>query len=92
MERTVIKYKGKEYQTVTLSIPEVGEVTVAECELWEDMAEYYEIGEPLANAIDDTIYFYVDNGMLSDEINEKKLMDYLSKYEDYIKSIGQYDE
>lgn len=96
MERSTIIYKGKEYPTFTfnahLVFDEVSEhdcfgvpiqYTVAELALW-DAIKYDCLcdKDTTAIAIDESICFYCENGIISDGHSDDEIIEYLKQNAD----------
>lgn len=65
MTRGEITYKGNAYPTLDVYCPSLDEiVTLAEASLWLAIGTAYENGDKEAECIDNTIYFYCEDGKL----------------------------
>lgn len=95
MERPTIIYKGKEYPTFTfnahLVFDEVSEhdcfgvpiqYTVAEVALWDAIKDDLVNNDRTAIKIDESVYFYCENGIISDGHSDDEIIEYLKQNAD----------
>lgn len=78
-----IKYKGKKYPARDIdNVPgyeDEGTVTVAEISLWDAIKNDYAKEDEDAHAIDNEIFFYVENGFLTKNPSDEELRSYSAK-------------
>lgn len=86
MEKIKINFDGKEYEARVINLPpQLGgfKATVADVELWFAIEEAtYDDEEPNyeeATEIDNEIYYYLDSGILSDDMSDEEIIKYLEK-------------
>ena len=74
MEKITINFGGNEYEARVISLPpQLGgfRAVVADVELWFAIEE--------ATEIDNEIYYYLDSGVLSDNMTDEEIIKYLEK-------------
>jgi hypothetical protein len=95
MERSTIIYKEKEYPTFTFNahlvfeeVPEHDcfgvptQYTVAEAELWDAIKDDWVNKDTTAINVDESIYFYCENGIISDGHSDEEIIEYLKQNAD----------
>ena len=87
MEKITINFGGNEYEARVISLPpQLGgfRAVVADVELWFAIEEAtYDEEEPNyeeATEIDNEIYYYLDSGVLSDNMTDEEIIKYLEKH------------
>lgn len=87
MEYTWIRYKGYEYPAIEVDSNLIDSEGVAEtkyliCDVdfWNDALERDCMnGDPIANAIDETIYFYCESGFVAGKPSVEEVVEYFKK-------------
>jgi hypothetical protein len=86
MEKITINFGGKEYEARVINLPpQLGgfKAVVADIELWFAIEEAtYDEEEPNyeeATEIDNEIYYYLDSGVLSDNMTDEEIIKHLEK-------------
>ena len=72
-----IKYFGKEYPTRLVLYPilsGLAPVRVADIELWNAIEDAYYMGDKEAENIDDSIFFYFDDGFIASEPTDEEII------------------
>lgn len=87
IEYSSIEYKGKKYDTIILPVDMIDSmsrkcglnylVTIADYELWADIAEDYDNEVDEAVNIDNSIYYYCDSGFCASKPTKEELIDYM---------------
>ena len=88
MKRDIITYKGVEYPVIEIARNLIDSewentdsslsYTIADNELWSAIEKDYEDNNPMATEIDNSIFYYCDNGFVASEPTEEEVIKYFS--------------
>ena len=93
MKRDIITYKGVEYPVIEIARNLIDSeyktadssftYILADIELWFALEEDYENSDSLAVDIDNSIFYYCDNGFVASEPTEEEVIKYFENVLDY---------
>ena len=93
MKRDIITYKGVEYPVIEIARNLIDSewkdanssftYILADIELWFALEEDYENADSMAVDIDNSIFYYCDNGFVASEPTEEEVIKYCENVLDY---------